>query len=305
MPLPLLIVVPALIAGGGSGAYTLTKGVLGNKKAKTINENANQRIEDAKYTLEHSKDACAVALDRLGELKLNMLGNSVNRFIDAFGQLKNVELTDSVGLEELRNFHIDRASFDEMEELGQLCAAVAGGAAAGLAGGALAAMGAYGAAGALAHASTGTAIAALGGAAAKNATLAFFGGGALSAGGLGMAGGAMVLGGIVAAPALAVCGFIVNQKAKAQLEEALANEAKSNEIAEQLNTAAFQCNAIRRRTYMFYGFLSRLDAKLLPLVFQMEDIIKNEGVDFSQFKDESKKVNCPRRRDRPDRQVDH
>ena len=143
---------------------------------------------------------------------------------------------------------------------------------------------------ALGTASTGTAIATLSGAAATNATLAFFGGGSLAAGGLGMAGGMMVLGGLVAGPALMVMGLINGAKAQEKLNVALENKAEADEIAEALKTASFQCSAIRRRTYMFYQLLARLDAYFLPLIWKMQDIVKNEGTDYRTYKPESKKV---------------
>ena len=142
----------------------------------------------------------------------------------------------------------------------------------------------------LATASTGTAIASLGGAAASNATLAFFGGGSIAAGGLGMAGGIVVLGGLVAGPALLVMGLITSKKSEEKLEIAKGNAAQADEIVAELRNASFQCDAIRRRTYMFYSFLARLDARFLPLVFEMEDIIAKEGEDYSLYAPESKKV---------------
>ena len=40
---------------------------------------------------------------------------------------------------------------------------------------------------------------------------------------------------------------------------------------------------------MYYSLLSRLDAYLLPLQNRMEEIIAEEGTDYSTYKDESKK----------------
>ena len=117
-----------------------------------------------------------------------------------------------------------------------------------------------------AAASTGTAIASLSGAAATNATLAFFGGGSLAAGSLGMAGGTMVLGGLVAGPALMVMGFVAGSAADKELEKARTNKAEVVEVAKQLEAGSLQCEAIRRRTNLFYNLLARLDARFLPLV---------------------------------------
>ena len=51
-----------------------------------------------------------------------------------------------------------------------------------------------------------------------------------------------------------------------------------------------QCEAIRRRTYMLYNLLARLDTFFLPLIYKMEDIVKNEGDDYSKYSKESKKA---------------
>lgn len=178
----------------------------------------------------------------------------------------------------------------ELKQLVNFAGSLAGGGIAGTAGGALTAFGAYGAAQALACASTGTAIASLSGAAATNATLAFFGGGSLAAGGLGMAGGTAVLGGLVAGPALMVMGLVAGAAAKKNLEKAYTNKLEAIQIAEQLYLASDQCSMIRRRTYMFYCLLSRLDSYFLPFVYKMEEIVENEGYDYRTYSDNSKKV---------------
>ncbi|MCR5796324.1 MAG: hypothetical protein K6G63_00185, partial [Eubacterium sp.] len=139
-------------------------------------------------------------------------------------------------------------------------------------------------------ASTGTAIASLSGAAASNATLAFFGGGSLAAGGMGIAGGTAVLGGLVAGPALLVMGVISGLNANKSLQEAYANAAKAEEICEELKTATLECIAIRRRSYMIYSILAKLDSYLYPLNQEMKRIISEEGEDYSLYSTESKKT---------------
>jgi len=289
MPLPLLF-IGAAVATGGVGIGKGVKAGIDNARADSINKASNESVQQATDLLNGQREACGKALRVLGEEKLFVLNNSINQFIDAFSQIKNIDFTDSVGLEELRKFHIDEKDFDELKSMVNFAANIAGGVIAGGAGGALVALGAYGAAHLLAAASTGTAIAALHGVAATNATLAFFGGGALAAGGLGMAGGAAVLGGLVAGPALLVVGFVADAAAKKKLDQALVNQAEAARITEELNTGSMQCEAIRRRTYMFYNLLARLDARFLPMIYRMEDIIKNEGDDYRFYSDESKKI---------------
>jgi len=289
MALPLLFIGIAA-ATGAFGVGSTGKAVVDNSRAKKIVDIANKNVQDAASLLEQERSQVSDALNSLGQAKLDVLGSSINSFLGTFEKIKNVDFTASEGLEELKNLHIDKKDFQELKQLGNIAAEVAGGATTGLAGGALTAFGAVGAAQAFASASTGTAISTLSGVAAHNATLAFFGGGSLASGGLGMAGGAMVLGGLVAGPALMVMGIIVGANAQQKLNEALKNKAQADETVEALKAASSQCSAIRRRTYMFYTLLSHLDAYFVPLIWQMQDILKQEGDDYRQYRPESKKA---------------
>ena len=263
MPLPLLFIGFAA-ATGGLGIGTGIKAGVDVSKANKINKSANGLVEDAAEQINRQRKACDTSLKQLGEEKLFILNSTMPEFLDGFTKIKNVDFRDSVGLDELKDFTIDEKDFEELKDLVKFAGTIAGGAVAGTAGGALVAFGAYGAAQALACASTGTAISALSGAAATNATLAFFGGGSLVSGGLGMAGGTAVLGGLVAGPALMVLGIVAEAAAKKNLDKALTNRAEAIQIAEQLDIMSLQCEAIRRRTYMFYNLLARLDAFFLP-----------------------------------------
>ena len=289
MPLPLFFIGAAVATGAIGGGKTI-KAVTDNTKADRINRLANSSVENSKDELDRQRKAVSTALDKLGAEKLDVLHHDVMDFVTSFEKIKNIDFQSSVGLEELKNLHIDENTFQELKELGNFAIEVAGGVAAGAVGGALTALGAYGAATTFASASTGTAIAALSGAAASNATLAFFGGGSLAAGGLGVAGGMAVLGGLVAGPALMVMGMITRAKSQEKLENALSNKAQADEIVESLNAASAQCSAIRRRTYMFYNLLAHLDSYFLPQIWKMQDIIENEGTDYRSYKPDSKKA---------------
>lgn len=289
MPLPLLFIGIAAVSGL-AGVGKGVKAGIDNSQAKSINKSANKRIESASRKLDKNRQQCGDSLDALGREKIFVLNGSIKLFLDSFEKIKNVDFTKSEGLDELNKFHIDKKTFGELKEMENFATSLIEGSVAGVASGAFAAFGAYSAATTLATASTGTAIASLSGVAATNATLAFFGGGSLAAGGLGMAGGAAVLGGLVAGPALLVMGLIIGGKAGKNLEEAKANSAKADTICEQLETGSTQCIAIRRRTYMFYSLLARLDAYFMPLIYKMEEIIEKEGVDYSVYSEESKKV---------------
>ena len=153
MPLPLLF-IGAGVAAGLFGAGKTTKAALDNSTANKINDRANSSIEEAKESLEYKRKAVQTSLEQLGEEKLDVLNTSVAAFLDTFEKIKNVDFTSSAGLEELKNLHIDKRDFEELKELGHFAANVAGGVAAGAAGGTMAAFGAWGAATTLAAAST-------------------------------------------------------------------------------------------------------------------------------------------------------
>lgn len=290
MPLPVLFIGAAAAATGAFGAGKAVKAGIDTVNANNINKSANEIVEGSTKVLNAQRLACGNSLSHLGSEKLFVLNTSMTQFLDTFTKIKNVDFKETEGLDELHRLHVDEKDFAEMKTMVNFAGSLAGGAIAGTAGGALTAFGAYGAAQALACASTGTAIAALHGVAATNATLAFFGGGSLAAGGLGMAGGTAILGGLVAGPALLVMGLVAGNAAKKNLEKAYTNKAEAIQIASQLNTASLQCETIRRRTYMFYNLLARLDTYFLPLIYRMEDIVKAEGNDYRVYSENSKKT---------------
>jgi phosphohistidine swiveling domain-containing protein len=290
MPLPLLF--PILIGvGAATAAVGVGKGIkagIDTKDAKVYNRWANNAVTGAKDSLEVARKASSTALEALGGKKLFVLDKSISRFIASFEKLKNVQLEDSAGMEELYKFRLDKQSFSELKDLSGYASSMLGGTVVGAVGGSLAAFGAYSAAMTFGAASTGTAIGLLSGAAATNATLAFLGGGSLAIGGLGMAGGMMVLGGLVAGPALAIMGFIVGATASANLDKAKSNYAEATKAAEEMKAASVLCNGIRRRSYMFERLLVRLEVLFIPLVFTMETVIAEKSDDWNNFSEEDK-----------------
>lgn len=289
MPLPLIFIGIAA-ATGLTGAGTTVKAGVDHTRARKLNQNSDERMSDAALRLDSLRQQCGSALERLGEEKLFVLNYSMQDFLNTFTKIKNVDFSDTEGLQELSRFHVDQAAFEEIGQLEHFAASLASGSLAGATGGALAAFGAYSAASTFAAASTGTAISSLSGAAASNATLAFFGGGSLATGGLGMAGGTVVLGGLVAGPALLVMGIIVGARAGKGLETAKAHAAQADVICQQLEAGAMQCVAIRRRAYLFHNLLARLDAYFLPLICAMERVVEQQGLDFSSYSLEGKKA---------------
>lgn len=289
MPIPILFIAVAA-ATGVFGVGKSVKAGVDSKKAKDLNKSANSLVEDAKRMLTSAKNQTSSCLQQLGQDKIDVCSGSIMNFIDVFGKIKNVNFKRSAGLNELAKFSVDKNSLIELKQLGTFATSLLGGVAGGAMGGALTAFGAYSAAGSFAIASTGTAISSLSGAAATNATLAFFGGGSLATGGLGMAGGTAVLGGLVAGPALAIMGLIVGAKASKAKDEARSNYAKAEQFADEAELASELCYSIARRASMFSSLLKSLDMRFVPLISDMDSIIRQKGVDFKNYSKEQQET---------------
>ena len=285
MPLPLIPIIAIVTssAAAGGGVYKLVQCFRKNKRAKNINEEAKVIIDRAQKLAVSAANKSEKSLNALGEIKLNILDKSVSRFVNVFEKIHNIELKDSIGLDEVGKYRVDKQSALELRKMSVLAAETLGGLVGGAGAGALTAFGAYGATMTFASASTGTAIATLSGIAAQNATLAFLGGGAIAAGGGGMALGAVVLGGLVAGPAIAVLGVVMDASARKNLEKALSNKAEAQVIAEQLKLVEVLCNGIAKRANMFYTLLGKLDNIFLTLISQLEYIVSVKGTDYAKF----------------------
>lgn len=294
MPIPLIVGGIAAAAGllGVKKAYDAHET---NKRAESINSRAEYEISKAKEDAEKRRTECQKSLENLGSAKLNVLNQGIMPFVRSFKKIKNIELRDSAGLNELSKFNLTKEELADMEKIGSLAESIVNGATGGVAAGALAAIGAYGAASSFGVVvGTGTLISSLSGVAATNATLAFLGGGALSAGGFGMAGGMAVLGSVVVGPALAVMGFVMNSKAEENLEKARANRAEAEKIVEQCRTISSTCLCIKMRCDTISGILNKLRSRLMSAVNTVERIVSRHddgtgAADFRSFSEDEKK----------------
>ena len=289
MPIPFIlgaIAIGTAAAGVGAGV----KGIMNNNEANDINSLANTTIDTAKEKLDKARNATFYSLEALGREKIYVFDVTIKRFIESFEKLKNVDISDSVGIDEINKLKFDKAYFNELKECSLQVTSMLAGGIGGVGAGALAAFGAYSATMTFAAASTGTAIASLSGVAATNATLAFLGGGSLAAGGLGMAGGMAVLGGLVAGPALAVMGFVALGASSKKLDDAYSNLAEAGKISEELETLRVATNAIRRRAQMFERLLIRVDSLYSEAIDNLEEVINEFGTDYGSYSEDAKKV---------------
>lgn len=196
MPLPLI----PIILGGASvvaGLVGIGKGIEASEdmeNAKDITNHAKRIVNDAEKSIVTAQEKTKNTIISLGTRKVEVLSNSINKFVINFEKIKDIDLKNSKGIDELRNLNLEKEEFNQLKRASFEAVDVAVNGIASVAAGSLLAYGTYsvvmgGLGGVLVTATTGTALSTLAGAAATNATLAWLGGGALAAGGLGMAGG--------------------------------------------------------------------------------------------------------------------
>jgi len=288
MPLPLILGGAALV----SALYGAKKGVDAKSdydSAERNNRWAKETYDDAEEALEQEKNNAQKSMERLGLLKFSIYEECLCPFVEEFSKIKNIDFNDNRVLENAtlpaishQDLNIMTASTLKMNEVvNSGVAALGSGGVAGLA--------AYGSVGLLGTASTGTGIATLSGAAASNATLAWLGGGSLASGGLGMAGGTMILGGIVAGPILAIGGMVMASKAEEAKENAYANLAQAELLAEEMKTATVITHSIKSRLDEVHEVLSELKSRFSPLLQSFETLISSNGIDYRTYSEEDKK----------------
>ncbi len=283
VPLALSILSGGLAAAGiGTGANALHN----NQKAQSINQSSQATVDYANESADAARKKSNKSLETLGKTKLEVLDQSMNRFISTFEKIHSIDLKDSPALNEFKSFSLDKQSIVHIRKLSNLASSALGGLIGGAGAGALAAFGAYSATMTFAAASTGTAIASLSGVAATNATLAFLGGGALAAGGGGMALGSTVLGGVVAGPAIAILGIVMNASASKNLDHAYSNHYKAEEIIAAMHVIKALCDAITARAELYTVLLKNLDLIFVNLIEDIEHITYVHGYDYASYTNE-------------------
>ena len=126
MPLPLFFIGAAVATSVIGGEKTI-QAAMDNSNAKKINMIANDNIESARTQLERQRQETGLSLDQLGKIKLEVLDHDVLDFVTTFEKIKNIDFQSSIGLDELKDLHIDQNTFTELKELGNFALEVAGG----------------------------------------------------------------------------------------------------------------------------------------------------------------------------------
>lgn len=284
MPLPLFFIAGAVATAVGVKKTNDAK--KDNNYAKQINMFSEHQIELAKKNLDFSRDRTSELIKEYGHEKLFILNNSIFKFVESYDKIINIKFSKiyEVNEDETKN---SKNTFEELKNMVKFASSFETENIDELGLGFVTAFGAYSLATTIATISSSTTIASLSGV-ASNATLAFLSSGSIAAGGVGILGGLSILGGLVSGPAFMVMGFVSEAKAKKNLSKALENKMKSREIVLELNKVVDMCDKISRRTMVYYNLLARLDAYLIRLVYKLEEIIKEEGIDYSKYSEDSK-----------------
>lgn len=288
MPLPLLA-IPG-IAAAAYGIYKSGRATKDKIEANKINEDSEKLIELASEIVEEQKKQTSAVLEDYGSRKLRAFTGSIEEFINTFGQLKNVKLLGSPGLDKLQAGNDAKNILASLEKNHNMLVSSGLGVGAGLGGGAAIAFGAYNGTMLLASAGTGTAISTLSGAAATNATLAWLGGGTLAAGGAGVAGGLIVLGGLVAGPALAVFGLVVGNKAEQALSNAKSNKQIAKTNYDEAILASEKLKAVENIVSLANKIFSIITSNLRRSTNELKKVIDISGNNFEKFNDNEKKI---------------
>ncbi|MEG3073797.1 MAG: hypothetical protein RR867_06230, partial [Ruthenibacterium sp.] len=187
MPLPLIPIIGWGIAAIASGVG-VKKGVDAvklNSEAKQTNLSATGIVKESEKSIKSYQEATRTSIENLGRAKIEVLSSTIMDFVTYFEQIKEIELLNTEGIEELKDFSANSEDFLKFKTAAYDARNVAINGVSAIAAGTLLAYGTYsvvmsGLGGVLVTATTGTALASLSGAVAVNATLAWLGGGALS-----------------------------------------------------------------------------------------------------------------------------
>ncbi len=293
MPIPFLLA--GLTAGAavvGLGAQMSAKDV--NEKAQRLAKAAEDLYNDSKATLDEAQKQTEQSLLLLGNSKRNVLETSMNQFLDVYEQIKDIEISESIGVEEISNFTLDEQGALEIRQMSNIYHSTFSSGSAGAATGAVIALAASGSlpvvTGVLSTAGSALVAGEVGAAA-------------------GLAGSALSFGAAmtplvaIAAPALLFSGISASLKADENLEKAQTMYAEAESAAEEMKTAKLLCEAISKRADMFDGVLSELNemftystallagvVKNKRNIFQKLGIVKSKKVNPKSFTDDEKRL---------------
>lgn len=287
MPIPFLLAGLGVVAGViGVAGHMDAKET--NEKAQKVSQDAQELYNNAKESLEKAQNETEKSLLKLGYSKKRVLNSSIEQFLKGYSRIKNIEFSDSVGLNEISNFRIDECEALQLREMSDIYKNAASSAATGAAAGAVVALAASGSlpivTGVLSTAGTALVAGEVGVAAGAA-------GSALSIG------AAMTPLAAIAAPALLFTGISASLKADENLEKANAMYAEAEAASEKMKLSETLCIAISDRSEMFNNLLNELDGMfstctglLDGLTRKKTGLFKGKMVDAKKLTEEELKL---------------
>lgn len=287
MPIPFLLGALGVVAGVvGAGGHLSAKET--NERAQRISEEAKELYNDSKCSLERAQNNTEKALLKLGYQKKNVLDSSMKQFLDSYDKVKHIQVSKSIGVDEILNFSIDQQAAIELREMTDIYAGMVSSGTTGAAAGAVVALAASGSLSVV----TGT-LATAGSAllAGEVTAAAGIAGSALSFG------AAMTPLAAVAAPVVLFTGISASMKADENLEKANAMYAEAEAASEKMKVSETLCVAISERSEMFNkllvdlnGMFSECSALLTGVVKKKEGRIFKKKLTSTNFTEDELKL---------------
>lgn len=257
MPIPILVAAGVAGFAGviGVGGHISAKDT--NEKAERISRDAKSLYNEAKESLEEAQKNTERALMDLGYAKKNVLDSSISQFIRAYDRIKQIELRQSEGSNEISHFEIEQNDMIQLQEMVDIYSGSVTSGTAGAAAGAIVALAASGSlpivTSTLSLAGTVLALGDIGGA-------------------IGIAGTALSTAATmtplaaVAAPIVLFTGISASMKADENLEKAETMYAEAEAAAEKMKASETLCKGIIDRSEMFDKLLNELNGMFAQCV---------------------------------------
>lgn len=278
MPLP-FILTGLGVAAGVMGAVGHSCAKETNEKAQRISDDAQELYNTSKALLEAAQQRTEKTLFDLGSSKKRVLDSSMRQFLITYDKIKEVNVSESVGLNEISNFMIERHDAIQMKELSDIYESSIPSGAAGAAAGAVIALAANGA---LPIVTGGLGLAGSALAAGEIGAAAGIAGSALSFG------AAMTPLAAVAAPVVFFTALSASLEADENLEKAQAMYAEAEAAAEKMKVSQTLCSAISDRSEMFQKVLIELDGMFSECVGLLEGVVRKKQGRFFKRRLKSK-----------------
>lgn len=118
--------VPAILAGlAAAGAAALGVGAQmsakeKNELAQKIADESKKLYDNSKLSLEKAQGTAETSLLNLGNLKKQVLETSVKQFLTVYERIKNIELSESVGFDEIKNFTFEKQDVLQLREMSNI-----------------------------------------------------------------------------------------------------------------------------------------------------------------------------------------